>query len=154
YTDYLCFQCYKMHFFLRRLIAEHPDNIRLVHHNFPLDNQYNPIAGSEPYHVGAGKMALVAIRLAEHDKFWEVHDQLYKIAREGNSMDLQKIGKEFGINANYLASAFYDPALLNLLKKDIYKGLQHGMTATPSFVIEEKTYFGTLPTEVLDQAIK
>jgi len=52
FTDYQCFQCKKMHFFLRRLIAEYPDKIRLVHRHFPMDHKLNPIVKA-PFHVGS-----------------------------------------------------------------------------------------------------
>ncbi len=38
YADYQCFQCGKMHQFLRQLISEYPDKIQLVHHNYPMDH--------------------------------------------------------------------------------------------------------------------
>jgi len=154
YTDYLCFQCYKMHFFLRQLVEQYPDAIRIVHHNFPLDHLFNPVVGTEPYHVGAGKMALVAIRMAEQEKFWQLHDELYKIARQGKVLDLAKLGEKININPDYLASAFYDPGVLNLLKKDIYRGIQQGIIVTPSFVIEDNTYSGTLPEDILDRILQ
>ena len=77
FTDYQCFQCKKMHFFLRRLVAQHPDKIRLVHRNYPLDHELNPIVVSQPYHVGSGKMALVANAAGISGKFWEMNDLLF-----------------------------------------------------------------------------
>ena len=41
--DYQCFQCRKMHYYLRELVARHPDKIRLTHCNFPMDHEFNPI---------------------------------------------------------------------------------------------------------------
>ena len=42
----------------QKLINRYPDRIRLVHHHFPMDHQYNPIV-QDPFHEGAGSMALV-----------------------------------------------------------------------------------------------
>ena len=39
YADYMCFQCKKMHFFLRNMISRYPEKIRLVHKQFPMDKQ-------------------------------------------------------------------------------------------------------------------
>ncbi len=63
YADYLCFQCKKMHYYLRELIAKNPDKIRLVHRHFPMDHEYNFIV-KHPFHVGSGKMALLAVHAA------------------------------------------------------------------------------------------
>ena len=78
YTDYKCFQCKKMHFFLRQLIAEQPDKIRIVHRNFPMDHTVNPIV-KEPFHIGSGKMALMAIHAASQNKFWQMNDILFEM---------------------------------------------------------------------------
>jgi uncharacterized membrane protein len=43
FSDYRCFQCKKMHFFLRRIIESNPDKIRLVHRHFPMDHTINPL---------------------------------------------------------------------------------------------------------------
>ena len=60
FSDYQCFQCKKMHFFLRQFIAHNPVKVRLIHRHYPMDHKFNPIV-KEPFHVGAGKMALLAI---------------------------------------------------------------------------------------------
>ena len=70
FTDYLCFQCRKMHYYLRDLVARYPDKIRLVHRNYPMDHEFNPMV-KEPFHVGAGKMALLAIHAAASGSFLE-----------------------------------------------------------------------------------
>jgi hypothetical protein len=62
YADYLCFQCKKMHYYLRELIEKNPDKIRLVHRHFPMDHEYNFIV-NHPFHVGSGKMALLAVHV-------------------------------------------------------------------------------------------
>ncbi len=69
FSDYQCFQCRKMHYYLRNLVGRFPDKIRLVHHNYPLDHEFNPIV-KEPFHVGSGKMALLAIHAAATGSFW------------------------------------------------------------------------------------
>ena len=69
FADYQCFQCKKMHFFLRHLIEKHPDKIRLVHRHFPMDHNFNPLVKA-PFHVGSGQMALLAIYAATKGNFF------------------------------------------------------------------------------------
>ena len=78
FTDYRCFQCKKMHFFLRKLVEKNSDKIRLIHRHFPMDHKYNPIV-KEPFHVGAGAMALFAEYAQTQGKFWEMNDVLFTI---------------------------------------------------------------------------
>ena len=103
YTDYKCFQCKKMHFFLRQLIAKHPGKIRLVHRNFPMDHAVNPIV-KEPFHVGSGKMALMAIQAASQNKFWQINDILFEMAREGDVIDLRELAAQLEMDLPTLKS--------------------------------------------------
>ena len=43
FTDYQCFQCRKMHYYLRKLVARYPDKIRITHCSFPMDQEFNPL---------------------------------------------------------------------------------------------------------------
>ncbi len=90
YTDYLCFQCRKMHRYLRKLVARYPDRIRLIHRHFPMDNAINPLV-KEPFHVGSGKMAILALFAAEQGRFWQMNDALFDLAREQGELDLRDL---------------------------------------------------------------
>ena len=41
FADYQCFQCKKMHQYLRGLVSRYPNKIRLVHRSFPMDHDFN-----------------------------------------------------------------------------------------------------------------
>ncbi|MCI5146744.1 MAG: hypothetical protein D3923_14770, partial [Candidatus Electrothrix sp. AR3] len=64
FSDYQCFQCNKMHFYLRQLLLRHPDTLRLVHRNYPMDHAVNPKVVPEPFHEGSGHLAKIAILAA------------------------------------------------------------------------------------------
>lgn len=149
FSDYLCFQCYKMHRILRRLVELHPKMIRIVHYQYPLDSRYNPVLVKESFHVGAGKLALLAIRAAELGKFWQVNDAMFQIGRKKGVLDIRKLAAHVHIKASILASAFYDRKCLNALRRDVNRGLKLGITATPSFLIDGKVYTGTIPAALL-----
>jgi protein-disulfide isomerase len=152
YADYMCFQCGKMHYFLRNLVNSYPDKIRLVHHHFPIDHQYNPLV-KEPFHVGAGQMALLAIYAGTQNKFWEMNDELYHIMREKHqdSLDLKDLADRVGLSQEEITQAFTNPEHLQSLAKDIEQGLQQQISSTPSYVISGKVYAGTIPTETLNK---
>ena len=153
YTDYQCFQCKKMHFFLRRLIAENPDKIRLVHRHFPMDHEFNPIV-KIPFHVGAGKMALLAISAAAHDKFWQINDALFAAAGQGRNLNIKKLAQKAGMDYRQLARALTDPDCRRRLQNDIISGLQLQITGTPAFVIDQKVYLAQIPPQIIRNALK
>ncbi|MBM9529274.1 thioredoxin domain-containing protein [Desulfoprunum benzoelyticum] len=154
YMDYLCFQCRKMHLFLRRLIAEHPGKIKLIHHHYPMDHEFNPIVVPEPFHAGAGKMAMIAIYAASKGKFWEMNDELYTIAQGKESFDTRTLGEKTDFTAGELAAASQHPQIREVLLYDIRQGMKLGITGTPSYVIDGKVYEGSMPGEILQKIMK
>jgi uncharacterized membrane protein/protein-disulfide isomerase len=152
YTDYKCFQCKKMHFFLRQLIAKHPDKIRLVHRHFPMDHSVNPIV-KEPFHIGSGKMALLAIQAAAQNKFWQMNDLLFEMAREGDVLDVRELANRLGMDPKTLARSVNNPAAQRLLQHDILSALKLQISGTPAYVINENVYLAQIPPEVIRTAL-
>ena len=152
YADYLCFQCKKMHFYLRELIAKHPDKIRLVHRHFPMDHEYNFIV-KHPFHVGSGKMALLAVHAAAKGKFWQMNDVLFGIAGETHEVNVKDIATRTGLDYPQLLSSTSDPKTLHQLKVDIWQGMKLRMTGTPSFLIDGKVYQGQIPPDIFKKVL-
>ena len=149
YADYQCFQCSKMHLFLRQLIATHPDSIRLVHHHYPMDHEFNNVIVPEPFHVGSGKMAMLAIYAASRGKFWEMNDALYSLGRSKEPFNTKTLGKTTGFSGGELAAATRHPQIRNALLQEIRRGMKLEITGTPTFVIDGKVYPGAIPAQIL-----
>lgn len=152
FADYQCFQCNKIHFFLRQIMAEHPGKIRLIHRHFPMDHAVNPIV-KQPIHVGSGKLAMLAIYAASRDKFWQMSDILFSIARVKPEINIRELAQEIGVNYVDLSRAVYNPKIQNKLKKDIMDALKLGINGTPSFMIDGKLYQGQIPPEIIKKII-
>lgn len=153
FSDYQCFQCKKMHFFLRTWIQENPGKVRLVHRHFPMDHRFNPLV-KEPFHVGAGEMALLAIYAAKKDKFWVTNDLLFEMGAQKRAFNTKEIGQKTGLDYLELARARKDPSILFHLQKDILEGIKLGIRGTPAFLIGGRLYTGFIPSEIIEQAIK
>jgi uncharacterized membrane protein len=149
YSDYMCFQCKKMHFLIRHLVAEYPEKIRLVHKHFPMDQKFNPIV-KQPFHSGAGILSSIAIYAAMENKFWELNDYLYRNYSGGNAIYLQQIAKEFDLDLRALKTGIHKPEIRKKLQDDILSGLKMKITGTPSYVIDHQVYTGQLPSDLLD----
>ena len=152
YTDYKCFQCKKMHFFLRQLIAGHPDKIRLIHRNFPMDHSVNPIV-KEPFHVGSGKMALMAIHAASQNKFWQMNDLLFEIVGESDIIDVRKLAARLEMDPKTLAGSVNDRSTRRLLQDDILSALKLQISGTPAYVINKNVYLAQIPPEIIKTAL-
>jgi uncharacterized membrane protein/protein-disulfide isomerase len=147
YSDYLCFQCKKMNYYLRQFISKHPEKIKLVHRHFPMDSRYNPLVKA-PFHKGAGTMALIAIHATDQDIFWPINDYLFSIAADNRHIDIDDLAEMFGLDPGQLKSGLGDPRIGRMLINDIRQGLKLGLRGTPSYVIDDRVYHGNLPTAV------
>jgi protein-disulfide isomerase/uncharacterized membrane protein len=147
FTDYQCFQCRKMHYYLRDLVARYPDRIRLTHRNFPMDHEFNPIV-TEPFHVGSGRMALLAIHAAMTGKFIEMNDLLFQKAAEGQDIELEELRRELGVEEQLGKALAHAPYHSHLLR-DIRYGMKLRVMGTPAFLIDGNVYTGSIPAEVL-----
>lgn len=154
YTDYLCFQCKKMHFYLRQLISQHPDKIRLLHYHYPMDDKYNPTIVPEPFHVGSGKLSLLAIYAGTQDKFWKMNDVLFDISRKSETIELKELAKEVGLDYGSLARSLNNKRILRKLQLDIWSGMKLRVVGTPTYLVEGKLYPGHIPPEIIRQALK
>lgn len=153
FSDYQCFQCKKMHFFLRSLIQENSDKIRLVHRHFPMDHKFNPLV-KEPFHVGSGEMALLGIYSASQNKFWQTNDLLFEMGSQKRAFNTKEIGEKTGMDYIGLARARKDPTILFHLQKDIIEGIKLGIRGTPAFLIDGELYIGQIPPKIIEEALK
>lgn len=154
YTDYQCFQCSKMHAFLRQLINQHPQKIRLVHHHYPMDHEFNSIIVPEPFHIGSGKMAMIAIYAVSKNKFWEMNDALYAMGREKEPFNTRTLAAMTGFTSGELAAATRHPQIREILLYDIRQGMKREIIGTPTFVIDDKVYAGSIPATILQKGLQ
>ncbi len=148
FADYQCFQCRKMHFHLRRIIARSPDNIRLIHRHYPMDHLVNPIVKT-PLHEGSAAMALFAIQAGLKGKFWEANDQIYRMAQDIGSVDSHALAEKIGLSPRDLTPALNDPIPFRILLEDIRSGMRLGISGTPSYSIDGVVYEGRIPNEIM-----
>ncbi len=152
FTDYQCFQCRKMHHFLRQLMIENPGKIKIIHRHFPMDHEFNPIVNT-PFHEGSGKLALLAEYAISKNKFWQMNDLLYHIGSQKKPVGTQDLAKKLDLNRNELAQAINDRYIRQRVRHDIYSGHKLGITGTPAFLIEGKIYYGHLPEQIIEKSL-
>ena len=128
FTDYMCFQCGKMHHHLRQLVNKYPDRIRLVHKHFPLDKLVNPIV-EETVHPGSGLISLFAIIAQDAGKFWLVNDRLFRDAREKKMINISAIAKEVGLDLSNFQKMIREEKRIKKLERDIRLALKLDITA-------------------------
>lgn len=154
FTDYMCFQCRKSHFYLRKIISQYPDKIRLVHKHFPMDQMLNPIVTDSSFHAGAGKLAIASAYAALEGRFWQMNDLLYDLPKGIKTVDIKDLAQKSGVQVRGLAFAPEIKALRYKVKYDVAKGIRLGITGTPSYVVNGKVYQGRIPVKVIKNALE
>jgi uncharacterized membrane protein/protein-disulfide isomerase len=152
FSDYLCFQCKKMHFYLRLLIERHPGKLRIVHRHFPMDDEYNPLVKA-PLHVGSGRMALLAIFAQTKGKFWEMNDTLFQLQRTKEDISVRAVAEKVGLDFEALSGAIDNRGIQRRLMKDLWDGFQLKITGTPTFVVNGEVHRGQVPPSILEMAL-
>ncbi|NNF98294.1 MAG: thioredoxin domain-containing protein [Desulfobacteraceae bacterium] len=154
FSDYQCIQCKKTHLYLQELVSQHPNKIRLIHRHYPMDHEFNDILVKKPFHVGAGKLSIIAIYAASQNKFWEATDFLFEFASKPDEISIKRIAEELNLSQRELYLALENQKIREKLRYDIREGLKMGITGTPSFIIYGALYEGTIPAHIIEKIIE
>jgi len=113
------------------VLEKNPDTVKLVFKNYPLR--------SHKYARSAATAALAAGRQA---KFWEFHDELFKIYKQINDKKIIEIAKKLALDMTRFQSSIEDPAIRAIINKDAQEGVRIGIRGVPSVFINGKQFRG------------
>jgi protein-disulfide isomerase/uncharacterized membrane protein len=147
YADYQCPHCATAHEEMRDLLAKNPRDIRIVHHQFPLDNQCNSLV-QRPFHPHACQYARMAACASLMGKFWRANDYLFEHGREAEPITVESLAQNVGLDQQQLQVCL-DTAGAEAVKADVEEGLGLKVQGTPTFVVDGKVYPGRIPDDVL-----
>lgn len=131
YGDYQCPPCGQLYPELKQIETEYGDQVRIVFHHFPLMKMH--------------KNALMAAHAAEaarnQNKFWEMHDRLYRNQKEWADLDDPKPVFEFyARQLNLKLDQFNSDLQSNVIDQriiaDIQRGTSLGVTGTPTVFLD------------------
>jgi protein-disulfide isomerase len=145
FSDYECPFCAKAHDALKALLATRPD-VTLVKRHFPLDSSCNPVM-KRPMHPQACALARAAICAEQQGRLTEMDDALF--GNQQAKRPLEELAAELGLDAARFRACLMDPETTRRLSSDIATGIQIGLAATPTYVVNGVQYTGTLPATAL-----
>jgi protein-disulfide isomerase len=103
------------------VLEKNPSTVKIVYKNFPLR--------SHKYAVTAAVAALAAGR---QGKFWQFHDELYKIYKEINDQKILEIAQKLALDLEQFETDIKDPAIRKMIQQDYQEGVQNGVTGIPA----------------------
>jgi protein-disulfide isomerase len=109
-----------------------------------------------PYRGQESVNAAVAARAAQaQGRFWEYHDLLFDSQFSGYSDEnLNTLAKRAGLNTQRFERDYENARYEPLVRADFQKGLNAGVSWTPTFFINGKMLVGLQPVGVFEKAIE
>jgi protein-disulfide isomerase len=104
-------------------------------------------------HPHAQAAAQAAEAAARQDRFWEMHDVLFRNQLRLEPADLRRFADRLGLDLRRWESDVADPATAARIERDIETGLQSGVDGTPSLFIDGRRYEGPRDADSLGQAL-
>jgi len=142
FSDFQCPFCAAATTSLAKILADHPQDVRLVFKQFPLD-----------IHSQAAFAAQAALAAHAQGKFWPMHDKLYANFRNITPEKINEWAKEIGLDmvrfTADLKSGKYKPEV----EKELAQGEQVGVSGTPTIFVDGKHYNGPLETAAMEEVI-
>jgi protein-disulfide isomerase len=123
------------------LLEKYPNDIKLVFKNFPL-----------PMHPLAPKAAAAALAAGRQDRFWDYHHKLFEATSALSEDRMQAIARELKLNMDKFNKDMKDPAVRQLIERDVNEATQAEVPGTPTLFLNGKLVQFRSPQDI-DQAI-
>ena len=147
FSDYQCPHCAKSYVELSDMVRRYPEQIRLTHRHFPLDNDCNP-AIKKPFHMHSCYYARLAACAGTFGKFWPANEFLFEHGRDEAPVALETLARHVGVEATMLRKCVSEQGNA-LLKSDLDAGGAMHIEGTPTFIIDGEVHTGELPDSIL-----
>jgi len=148
YSDYQCPHCQRGHDEVRKLIETHPGRVRVVHRNYPLDQECNA-AIQRPFHPYACRYAVLSHCAEEQGRFWEANDYLFANGRRRLPVTLEELARVLDLDRDELRACAASDEARDAVQRDLEAGRELGIRGTPTYVVGGETYPGRIPAEVV-----
>jgi len=120
--------CAKSHEVVKQIIDKYDGKIRFNFRHFPLTR----------IHQRSLKASEAAVAAAQHGKFWEMHDILFKNRRNLGTVSLKLYSKEAGITDRNFLDNLMNGTFGWQVQDDIREGLDRGVKTLPAFFVNDE----------------
>lgn len=153
YTDFQCPYCAMSNLMMYRLVNEVP-GVMVVHHDFPLNKQCNPIMKVSP-HKYSCEAALYALAAKKQGKYWDYITLLFENQQDLSEPKLISFGKKLNLDTDKLQRDAHSPEVKEELSQELENAAYLQVKATPTYFIGIKRYEGLMPyPELRDTVVR
>jgi predicted DsbA family dithiol-disulfide isomerase len=144
FSDFQCPFCQRAKPVLDEIVTRHPNDVRIVYRNLPLDS----------LHPRARASAEAAACAADGNKFWEYHDKLFANNRALGDPELRKYAEEVGLDKAAFEECVTSRKHASAVEADVEEAKKIGITGTPAFVVNGILMTGLQTADALDELIQ
>jgi len=137
FSDFQCPFCRAAAFNIKPYLQEYRKNVKFVFLNYPLDNSCNKYI-ERPMHANACLAAKAAVCAQEKEKFWEVHDGIFKNQNKIKKETLVSLAEKNGIDKAWMGTCIDSPEALAKVQADIEVAHHIYLSGTPSVFINQR----------------
>lgn len=130
YGDFECPSCAGVEPALRQLLSLHPDSVRLVFRQFPLE-------GVHPHALVAAEASEAA---AAQGRFWEMHDLLLERQAHLDRIHLARYAAELGLELARFEAELNDEVYRQRVREHIEGGAASGVRGTPGLFVNGRRF--------------
>ncbi len=133
-SDFQCPFCKVAALHVKPSLAEYHNKVRFVFVNFPLDKSCNDQM-QQTMHPMACIAARAGLCANAHNKFWELHDAMFRHQKELTRENIVAWAAEIGLAKPGFETCLDDPATNERVRADAALGKTLGIQGTPSFFV-------------------
>jgi protein-disulfide isomerase len=144
YGDYECPDCGQLFATLAELRAELGDELRLAFRHYPR-------SGIHPHAQQAAEAAEAA---GAQNRFWEMHDLLFRNQHALKTKDLKRYAEQLELDRKRFHEDLKTRAFEQRVREDFRRGVTNGVYGTPGLFINGVRYSGALDRDTLRASLK
>jgi len=131
YGDYQCPHCGHAFPILKKIQTQLGDDLKFVFRNFPIEES----------HPDAMQAAVASEAAALQNKYWEMHDTLYKHQYDLSEAGILRLAQILKLDVKQFASDIQNEELVQKVEDDFESGVRSGVNGTPGFFINGQQYY-------------
>ena len=138
-SDYECPYCVRGNDVMKQLLAQYPNDVRVVMKQLPLS-----------FHRHARQAAMAALAAGEQGKYWQMHDRLFESTRARIKLTrerLEALAQEIGLDMARFRAALDSEKFAAVIASDARLAKAIGVRGTPAFFVNGIRVNGAQPVE-------
>ncbi len=142
FSDFQCPYCSRVGPTLARLLDEYPEDVRIVYKHLPLS-----------FHKQALPAAKASMAADRQGKFWEFHDELFKVQRQLTDEKFMEIAGQLGLDMKKFEQDYKSAEVATQVAQDMSEARRLGVTGTPGFFVNGRFLSGARPYESFKEMV-